>query len=183
MEGYSRSVDLWSLGCIAFLLLRGHLPFDAKTKEEIIERTLHSPVKFDSKWDDIGVDAKDFVRLLLIKDPRKRLTLTGALNHSWFNALPEEIRKDIFLFDIPKSPVLEKLNKDRIARLSGSQSMRSVHSPKVYSRATAHQLLSPHAFQPEVRSTSSPMLPTFTRSLSGRSGKSRPRLPEVESFG
>eukprot|EP00479_Gromia_sphaerica_P009420 TRINITY_DN396_c0_g1_i3.p1 TRINITY_DN396_c0_g1~~TRINITY_DN396_c0_g1_i3.p1 ORF type:complete len:169 (+),score=21.42 TRINITY_DN396_c0_g1_i3:382-888(+) len=168
MEGYSRSVDLWSLGCIAFLLLRGHLPFDAKTKEEIIERTLHSPVKFDSKWDDIGVDAKDFVRLLLIKDPRKRLTLTGALNHSWFNALPEEIRKDIFLFDIPKSPVLEKLNKDRIAS---------------YSRATAHQLLSPHAFQPEVRSTSSPMLPTFTRSLSGRSGKSRPRLPEVESFG
>jgi len=44
MSGYGREVDLWSVGVIMYVLLRGRLPFDAKRKEDIIEKVilLHS---------------------------------------------------------------------------------------------------------------------------------------------
>lgn len=87
MKGYSRSVDVWSVGCITFLLLRGALPFDAKTKEEIIANTLHRKVHFDRKWDHISIEARSFVTQLLQKDPAKRLTLEDAVKHKWFAPL------------------------------------------------------------------------------------------------
>lgn len=39
-EGYGKAVDLWSVGVIMFLLLRGKLPFEGETKEEIMEATM-----------------------------------------------------------------------------------------------------------------------------------------------
>jgi len=90
MKGYGRKVDLWSLGCIMHLLLRGVLPFDGRTKEEVVEKTLNKKLDLThAKWTALGVSdaAKDLIRQLLIKEPRQRIELEDALKHEWFNAL------------------------------------------------------------------------------------------------
>ena len=52
---YDKSVDLWSIGIIAFLLLCGYLPFDDKHSErEIARQTIQDPVPYDNKiWSKI----------------------------------------------------------------------------------------------------------------------------------
>ena len=62
-QPYNNSVDLWSLGIIAFLLLSGSLPFDHEYSEvEVAKLTIHSKAKYNKKkWNDISPEAKAFV--------------------------------------------------------------------------------------------------------------------------
>ena len=71
---YDKSVDLWSIGIITFLLLCGYLPFDDKHSErEIARQTIQDPVPFEDKiWNKYSPEAKTFVEGLLQKKPEKR---------------------------------------------------------------------------------------------------------------
>merc|ERR1712087_987221 len=91
MKGYGRKVDLWSLGCIMHLLLRGVLPFDGHSKDEVVEKTLNKKLNLShKKWDRVSGDAKDLIAKLLIKDPVKRISLENALKHRWFDRIKEK---------------------------------------------------------------------------------------------
>ena len=70
---YDKSVDLWSIGIITFLLLCGYLPFDDKHSErEIARQTIQDPVPFESKiWNKYSSEAKNFVEGLLQKNQKK----------------------------------------------------------------------------------------------------------------
>ena len=95
MKGYGRKVDLWSLGCIMHLLLRGVLPFDGHTKDEVVEKTLNKKLNLThAKWDRVSQDAKDLIRNLLIKDPNNRISLEDALKHKWFDKLKETMKEE-----------------------------------------------------------------------------------------
>lgn len=70
------------------LLLRGYLPFDAKTEEKIRKRILTSKVTLDKpRWNEISSDAKDLLKQLLKKTPDERIDFQGVKNHSWFKNL------------------------------------------------------------------------------------------------
>ena len=46
--------------------------------------SLAGEFEFDSPyWDDISVDAKEFIRKLMSVDVDKRLDCEGALSHPW----------------------------------------------------------------------------------------------------
>ncbi|XP_039521955.1 calcium/calmodulin-dependent protein kinase 1Db isoform X2 [Rhinichthys klamathensis goyatoka] len=81
---YSKAVDCWSIGVIAYILLCGYPPFYDENDSKLFEQILRAEYEFDSPyWDDISDSAKDFISNLMQKDPEKRLTCDEALLHPW----------------------------------------------------------------------------------------------------
>ncbi|KAL9230922.1 hypothetical protein vseg_006213 [Gypsophila vaccaria] len=81
---YGREADVWSAGVILYILLSGVPPFWAETEEEIFEEVLHGDLDFSTDpWPKISEGAKDLVRRMLIRDPKKRLTAHEVLCHPW----------------------------------------------------------------------------------------------------
>lgn len=76
--------DVWSIGVITYILLCGRRPFWDKTEDGIFKEVLKNKPDFRRKpWPSISHSAKDFVKKLLVKDPRARLTAAQALSHPW----------------------------------------------------------------------------------------------------
>ncbi|GMH09681.1 hypothetical protein Nepgr_011522 [Nepenthes gracilis] len=84
---YGPEADVWSAGVIIYILLSGVPPFWAETEEEIFEEVLHGDLDFSSDpWPRISEGAKDLVRRMLVRDPKKRLTAHEVLCHPWIMA-------------------------------------------------------------------------------------------------
>ncbi|KAL7132074.1 hypothetical protein ABFS83_12G047000 [Erythranthe nasuta] len=76
--------DVWSIGVITYILLCGRRPFWDKTEDGIFKEVLRNKPDFRRKpWPGISNAAKDFVKKILVKDPRARLTAAQALSHPW----------------------------------------------------------------------------------------------------
>jgi serine/threonine protein kinase len=83
-ESYDKSVDMWSVGVIIYILLSGYPPFYADSAPALFKKIMDVKYDFDdSVWDDISDSAKDLIRNLLVKDPSKRFTATQCLEHPW----------------------------------------------------------------------------------------------------
>ncbi|KAL0300827.1 UNVERIFIED_CONTAM: Calcium-dependent protein kinase [Sesamum radiatum] len=72
-RNYGKEIDVWSAGVILYILLSGVPPFWAETEKGIFDAILKEEVDFDSQpWPSISHSAKDLVRKMLTKDPRKK---------------------------------------------------------------------------------------------------------------
>ena len=82
---YDKSVDLWSIGIIAYLLMCGFLPFDDEHSErEIARQTIQDPVPYPANvWKNLSLEAKEFVGSLLKKNPEDRIGIKEVLNSKW----------------------------------------------------------------------------------------------------
>jgi len=83
-KGYNKEVDMWSVGVIAYFLLCGFPPFMGNSLKEIIDLIVGGKYDFPSPyWDQVSLDAKEFISKLLVVDPSRRMTAEEALNHNW----------------------------------------------------------------------------------------------------
>ena len=89
-EGYGS--DLWALGVVVFTLVNGYLPFKGNTPDELIESIMKNDPNFA---DNINKDAKDFIRRLLMTNPKKRASISNLMNHKWLQSVKGE-NKEVF---------------------------------------------------------------------------------------
>jgi len=82
-QAYDQQSDMWSVGCIVFLLLGGNLPFMGRTQKELFRKIVVGKYEFDSDWQDVSTDARDLVMKMLITNPDDRITAQQALRHKW----------------------------------------------------------------------------------------------------
>ena len=83
-ERYSKSVDMWALGCVLYTLLCGFPPFYDESIQVLTEKVARGQYTFLSPWwDDISKSAQDLVSHLLTVDPEKRYDIGQFLNHPW----------------------------------------------------------------------------------------------------
>jgi protein-serine/threonine kinase len=86
-SGYTKAVDLWSLGCVTAVLLTGDTPFkNSLTADatELTRRKDREKLEADMDWNNTGHRARDFVLKLLVFDEAQRMDVKQALNHNWF---------------------------------------------------------------------------------------------------
>lgn len=80
---YDKSCDLWSAGCILYILLCGYPPFYGDDDQEILRSVQKGKYDFEGEeWDEISKEAKSLIKALIAK-PEKRLTAQEALDHKW----------------------------------------------------------------------------------------------------
>lgn len=83
-ERYSKSVDMWAMGCVLYTLLCGFPPFYDESIQVLTEKVAKGQYTFLSPWwDDISKSAQDLVSHLLTVDPAQRYTIKEFLAHPW----------------------------------------------------------------------------------------------------
>lgn len=103
---YDISCDMWSAGCILYILLCGYPPFYGDDDQEILRMVKRGEFDFDGEeWEDVSNDAKDLIKKLICK-PERRLTAGEALQHTWIRTLAKN----------SKVERLTKLNLDSLKK-------------------------------------------------------------------
>ncbi|XWS50281.1 hypothetical protein CRYUN_Cryun12cG0074700 [Craigia yunnanensis] len=103
-RSYSVEADMWSVGVITYILLCGSRPFWSRTESGIFRSVLRADPNFDdSPWPSVSLEAKDFVKRLLNKDHRKRMSAAQALTHPWLRDENRVVPLDILIYKLVKS--------------------------------------------------------------------------------
>ncbi|KAI5125034.1 hypothetical protein M0805_007458 [Coniferiporia weirii] len=129
-ERYSKSVDMWALGCVLYTLLCGFPPFYDESINVLTEKVARGYYTFLSPWwDDISTSAKDLITHLLCVDPAQRYTIDEFLAHPWCNEspapppLPTPLTAP-FSNRALDSPLLQSLRGGREARSPGLATLK-----------------------------------------------------------
>ncbi|GME46839.1 hypothetical protein GTA08_BOTSDO11628 [Neofusicoccum parvum] len=112
-ERYSKSVDMWALGCVLYTLLCGFPPFYDESIQTLTEKVARGQYTFLSPWwDDISKPAQDLVSHLLTVDPEKRYDIKQFLSHPWIRESEEETQAAA---DAPPlaTPLLKKQHSEQ----------------------------------------------------------------------
>ncbi|XP_076465553.1 serine/threonine-protein kinase 17B-like [Babylonia areolata] len=91
-EPLSIQADMWSLGVLAYVMLTACSPFAGDSQQETFCNISQVKLDFpDDLFSHISPHAEDFIRKLLVKDPRRRMTARQCLDHPWLKAAGAEM--------------------------------------------------------------------------------------------
>ncbi|XP_072971460.1 calcium-dependent protein kinase 27-like [Typha angustifolia] len=115
LKHYGPESDVWSAGVIVYILLCGVPPFWAETEQGIFQQVLHGTLDLETDpWPSISESAKDLVRGMLVREPRKRLTAHEVLCHPWLQnggMAPDKPLDSAVLSRLKQFSAMNKLKK------------------------------------------------------------------------
>ncbi|XP_013786034.1 death-associated protein kinase 2-like [Limulus polyphemus] len=112
---------MWSLGILTYVLLSGHTPFGGETKQETFCNITSSPLEFpDQMFLEVSNHAKEFIRRLLVRNPRERMSSVECFQHPWVYTKSKEIQESTFTSSVEKmgGDSVHDLNMNYTAKLS-----------------------------------------------------------------
>ena len=93
---YGVSVDMWSIGCILFMMLGGYPPFhisdgkDGKDLKNLFRKIRAGDFTFhESQWKNVSSAAKSLISRLLTVNPDFRYTAKEALESDWVSKVDD----------------------------------------------------------------------------------------------
>lgn len=89
---YGKSVDIWALGVILFIMLTGSFPFRRDDNTQLfrsIVRCEFSLGKDHEVWTQMSDEAKDLLHNLLVVDPSRRYNISQVMLHPWITCYKE----------------------------------------------------------------------------------------------
>ncbi|KAM8973622.1 death-associated protein kinase 2 [Pelodytes ibericus] len=111
-EPLGLAADMWSIGVITYILLSGASPFLGENKQETLSNITAVNYEFDDEFFSHTSElAKGFIRKLLVKDTRKRLSIQDALSHPWITTL--QSKEETKIHDT-KRTAMRKLKAKRL---------------------------------------------------------------------
>ncbi|CAL0334601.1 unnamed protein product [Lupinus luteus] len=109
---YGKEIDIWSAGVILYILLSGVPPFWGESEKAIFDAILEGEIDYDSPpWPAVSNSAKDLVRKMLTRDPKKRITSAEVLAHPWIKKGGEASDKPIDSAVLSRMKQLRAMNK------------------------------------------------------------------------
>ena len=126
-KGYdSGAIDVWSAGCILYVLLCGFPPFYSDDIAALFASVLNGDYEFPSPWwDDISDDAKDCVSQMLTVNPEKRMKAADLPNHPWITSVQSSTKEALVLPMVGES--LKKYQSQRSVKGSGLLDAGATH--------------------------------------------------------
>ncbi|CAD5193456.1 calcium-dependent protein kinase 24 [Musa acuminata AAA Group] len=127
---YGPEADVWSAGVILYILLSGVPPFWAESEAGIFRHILQGRLDFESEpWPGISDSAKDLIRNMLNRDPKKRFTAHQVLCHPWItddNVAPDRPLDSAVLSRLKQFSAMNKLKKMALRVIAESLSEEEI---------------------------------------------------------
>jgi serine/threonine protein kinase len=92
---YDERIDMWSVGCLLYMLLGGYPPFQDKNHKGLFRKIRGADFCFhEAHWKNVSISAKQLIASLLVVDPRHRVSARVALDKSpWFKMSEHALRQ------------------------------------------------------------------------------------------
>lgn len=81
-ELHGLPADVWGLGCMLYTLLVGSPPFHTQHVKTTLNKVINADYKIPT---GLSLQAQDLLQKLLCKDPTKRITLKGIMEHPYLS--------------------------------------------------------------------------------------------------
>lgn len=81
---YNQLADMWSVGCLLYMLIGGYPPFQDESHRGLFRKIRAADFTFhDMYWSNVSVHAKQLISKLLTVDPQVRLNAESSLHTTW----------------------------------------------------------------------------------------------------
>eukprot|EP00927_Polykrikos_kofoidii_P009268 TRINITY_DN13859_c0_g2_i1.p1 TRINITY_DN13859_c0_g2~~TRINITY_DN13859_c0_g2_i1.p1 ORF type:complete len:1004 (+),score=219.85 TRINITY_DN13859_c0_g2_i1:51-3062(+) len=131
-KNYDEKCDTWALGVMIFFLMSTQLPFYSNNEDRLFRKTVRAVVDFeDELWHNVSAECVDLASRLIVRVHR-RLSLSAALEHSWFNKFVSAKTVPAFGEEVlEKLREFRSLNKLKRAALAVGASMLTDNEVKL----------------------------------------------------